>query len=156
MVKVAVSKALIGDVKQIHALVNKFADRDEMLPRALSEIYENLRDFYVVRRGKRILGCVALHIAWEDLAEVRSLAVAEDNHRQGLGSEMVQACLAEARELGIGMVFCLTYKPDFFKKQGFELANKHELPRKVWGECFHCPKFPDCDEIALVWQAKKG
>lgn len=151
-----VEKAKIGDVTQIHQMVNFFANRDEMLARPLSEIYENLRDFFVVREGERVIACAALHIAWLDLAEIKSAAVAEDRQHQGIGSSIIAACLDEARELGIKTVFCLTYKPAFFKKSGFSQVDKMELPRKVWTECYRCPKFPNCDEIALVCNLKAG
>lgn len=147
-----VDKAKIADVSQAYELINYFADKGEMLPRALSEIYENIRDFFVLREGDEIVGCVALHIAWADLAEIKSLAVKEDRQDQGLGSLLIQACLEEARELGIPTIFCLTYKPAFFEKYGFRQVDKMELPRKVWGECYRCPKFPNCDEVALIYE----
>ncbi len=148
-----VEKAKINDAQRIHELVNSFADKGEMLPRALSEIYENLRDFFVVRdKNNQLIGCVALHINWADLAEVKSLAVSEDKQAKGLGSVLIEACLDEARELGIPTVFCLSYKPAFFEKYSFRRVDKMELPRKVWSECYRCPKFPDCDEVALIYQ----
>lgn len=151
-----VEKARISDAQQMHVLINSFANKGEMLPRALSDIYENLRDYYVIRdNDERVLACVALHISWADLAEVRSLAVDKETHFKGLGRMLVKECLQEADQLGIATVFCLTYKPDFFKKCGFEDIDKMELPRKVWSECFHCPKFPDCDEVALVYKFKQ-
>ncbi len=145
-----VEKAKISDVPQIQQLVNSFADKGEMLPRPLSEIYENIRDYFVVREGERVIACAALHINWSDLAEIRSVAVAEDQQKQGVGAEIIEACLAEARKLGIPTVFCFTYKPAFFEKSGFSQVDKMELPRKVWVDCIRCPKFPNCDEIALV------
>jgi len=148
-----VEKARINDAQRIHELVNSFADKGEMLPRALSEIYENLRDFFVIRdSSKQVIGCIALHINWADLAEIKSLAVSEDKQAQGLGSVLVEACLDEARELGIPTIFCLSYKPAFFEKYNFSRVDKMELPRKVWAECYRCPKFPDCDEVALVYR----
>jgi len=145
-----VEKAKIQDAPQIHRLINYFADKDEMLARSLSEIYENIRDYFVVREGERVIACAALHIIWSDLAEIKSVAVAEDNQQQGIGVQLVEACLKEARELGIATVFCLTYRPAFFEKFGFSQVDKMELPRKVWTECYRCPKFPDCDEVALI------
>jgi len=143
-------KARIKDVVQMHQLINYFANRDEMLPRPLSELYENIRDYFVVRQGERVVACAALHVAWEDLAEIKSMAVVEDRQYQGLGSQLVENCLQEAEELGIPTVFCLTYKPSFFEKFGFSQVDKMELPRKVWTECYRCPKFPDCGEVALI------
>ena len=148
---VKIEKACIGDVSQMHRLINQFAERDEMLARSLSEIYENIRDYFVVREGDRIIACVALHVIWEDLAEIKSLAVAETSHKQGVGSQLVKACLEEAEALGLSTVFCLTYKPAFFERVGFTQIDKAELPQKVWTECFRCPKFPNCDEVALIY-----
>jgi len=146
-----VEKARINDVPQMHQLINYFADRDEMLARSLSEIYESIRDYFVVRQGERVIACAALHVSWADLAEVKSVAVAEDSQQQGIGARLVEACLKEAKELGIPTVFCLTYQPAFFEKFGFSQVDKMELPRKVWTECYRCPKFPDCGEVALIY-----
>jgi amino-acid N-acetyltransferase len=121
-----------------------------MLARPLSEIYENIRDYFVVREGERVIACAALHVNWSDLAEVRSVAVAEDSQRQGIGDRLIEACLSEAKELGIPTIFCLTYKSAFFERLGFTRIDKIELPHKVWSECYSCPKFPNCDEIALI------
>lgn len=145
-----IEKAKIQDVPQIHQLINHFADKDEMLPRSLSEIYENIRDYFVYRQDERVLACAALHIIWSDLSEIKAVAVAEECQRQGIGTRLVEACLKEAGSLGIPTVFCLTYQPAFFEKFGLSRVDKMELPRKVWTECFRCPKFPDCGEVALV------
>ncbi len=143
-------KAQTHDVKEIQKLLTTYASKGEMLSRSLSELYEALRDFYVeVDDDGRILGTAALHIVWEDLAEVRSVAVVEDSGRKGVGSTLVTACITEARALGLKKIFCLTYKPDFFAKFGFVLVDKSTLPHKVWGDCIKCPKFPDCDENAM-------
>lgn len=145
-----IRKAQMGDVKDIQKLLTGFASRGDMLSRSLSELYESLRDFYVAVEDDRLLGAAALHIVWDDLAEVRSVAVSEETGRRGIGSLLVQACIAEAREIGLGRIFCLTYKPDFFAKFGFRLVDKSELPHKVWGDCIKCVKFPDCDENAMI------
>ena len=145
-----VEKARIGDVPQMHRLINFFATRGDMLPRPLSEIYENIRDYFVVRDGDRVLACAALHVDWADLAEVRSLAVSEEYQKRDFGSQLVQACVDEAKALGIPKIFCLVRKPAFFERHGFQLIDKTELPQKVWAECFRCPKFPNCDEVALI------
>jgi len=145
-----IEKAKITDAAQMHKLINQFATRTEMLPRALSEIYENIRDYFVVRDGNKVIACVALHVSWSDLAEIKSLAVADGWQDKGIGKELVKKCLDEAKELGIATIFCLTYKPEFFRRCGFADIEKSQLPRKVWGECYTCPKFPDCDEVPLV------
>ena len=150
-----VEKARIQDVPQMHQLINHFADKGEMLPRPLSELYEDVRDFFVVREGDRTVACAALHISWSDLAEVRSLAVTEDCQQKGIGAQLVEACLKESEELGIGTVFCFTYQPDFFKRFNFADIDKMELPRKVWTDCLRCPKFPNCDEVALIYRAEE-
>ena len=151
-----VEKARIGDVPEMHRMINQFAGNDEMLPRSLSEIYENIRDYYVVREEERLIACAALHVSWADLAEIRSVAVAADKQKQKAGARLIETCLADARELGIPTVFCLTYKPAFFEKFGFSQADKMELPRKVWAECYQCPKFPNCDEVALICKLETG
>jgi amino-acid N-acetyltransferase len=148
-----VEKARIPDVPQIHKLINGFADKGQMLARPLSEIYESIRDFFVIREDEQVIACAALHVAWSDLAEIRSVAVAEESQRKGVGARLVAACLKEAKELGIKTVFCFTYRPEFFKQQKFVDIEKTELPRKVWTDCFRCPKFPNCDETALVFRA---
>ena len=149
-------KATIKDAPQMHQLINYFAGKELMLPRPLSEIYENIRDYFVVRQGERVIACAALHVSWEDLAEIRSVAVAEESQRHSLGAQLVEACLNEAKELGIHTIFCLTYQPAFFEKFGFAQVDKMTLPRKVWSECYSCPKFPDCDEVALVRNFEQG
>jgi len=143
-------KAEIKDVKEIQKLLTHFANRGDMLSRSLSELYEAIRDFYICEEEGRLLRTAALHFVWEDLAEIRSVAVSEEAGRKGVGTQLVQACIDEAREIGLKRVFCLTYKPNFFGKFGFRIVDKSELPHKVWGDCMKCVKFPDCDEIAMV------
>ena len=144
-------KAEIPDAQPIHDLINLYAQRGDMLPRTMGEVYENLRDFYVVRGAEgQFMGCVALHIVWSDLAEIKSLAVPEDAQTRGLGSLLVEAAVEEARNIGLSRCFALTYRPAFFERLGFVQADVMTLPRKVWNECYRCPKFPSCNEIALV------
>jgi amino-acid N-acetyltransferase len=111
-----------------------------------------LRDFFILEQDGEVAGVVALNICWEDLAEVRSLAVDPRHVRKGAGRQLVQACLDEAAELGLKRVFALTYQPGFFEKMGFDYIEKAELPQKIWSDCLKCPKFPDCDEIAMSIQ----
>lgn len=145
-----IEKAKISDAAQMHKLINQFASQGEMLPRALSEIYEFIRDYYVVIEDNELIACVALHVSWANLAEIKSLAVTETSQRRGIGALLVKTCIDEAKQLGIPTIFCLTYKPLFFEQCGFERIDKNKLPRKVWGECYTCPKFPDCDEVPLI------
>jgi amino-acid N-acetyltransferase len=143
-------KARITDALQIHKLINTFASRGEMLARPLSEIYENIRDFFVIREGEQVIACAALHVCWADLAEVKSVAVARERQRKGAGDTLLDACITEAEQLGMPTLFCLTYKPAFFKRHGFSEIEKSALPHKIWAECYRCPKFHHCDENALI------
>lgn len=145
-----IRKAAITDVKYIQKLVNEFARREEMIPRSINELYENLRDFFVAEDDNGITGVCALHVLWEDLAEIRSLAVHKDSQGTGIGSRLVSRCLADAKKLGISRVFALTYRPTFFHQIGFTEIDKASLPQKIWGDCIRCPKFPECDEHALI------
>lgn len=145
-----IRKAKIRDIKQIQGLINSFAKDDLMLPRSINELYENLRDFFVYEDKNKIIGCGALHISWDDLAEIKSLAVARKHHKEGIGMVLVEACIQEARELGAKKIFVLTYAPNFFKKFSFRKITHNKLPHKIWAECIKCPKFPDCREIALI------
>jgi amino-acid N-acetyltransferase len=147
-----IRKARIGDARAIQGLIEGSASKGEMLHRSLSEIYDNIRDFYVFQGNRSLLGTCAVHICWEDLAEIRSLTVLEEERRKGIGSKLVKACLREAKQLGIRKVFALTYEPSFFQKFGFAIVDKGTLPHKVWSDCLKCVKFPDCDEIALSLQ----
>ena len=146
-----IRKARMSDVKGIHGLIAEYARKGDMLPRSLADIYENLRDYFVFEEDDgALVGSAAIHIMWEDLAEVRSLAVREGKMRRGVGTQLVESCISEAIMLGIGRVFALTYKPGFFEKLGFHIVDKAELPQKIWTDCLKCSKFPDCDEVALV------
>lgn len=144
-----IRKARIVDAKAIHQLLIKYSQQGLMLSRSLADIYESIRDFYVLEEAGEVVGTVCLSICWEDLAEVRSLAVREDQGLRGYGRSLVEACLGEARQLGLKRVFALTYKPTFFEKLGFQQIEKSELPHKIWSDCLKCPKFPECDETAL-------
>ena len=146
-----IRKAKMSDPPQLAAIVNDFASREAMLPLALSDIYERLRDFFVVEEDGHILGCAALHISWSGLGEIRSLAVVQEAQHHGIGRQLVDACLAEARHLDMERVFVLTYEPEFFRHMGFRDFPKEELPHKIWSDCLKCPKFPNCDEVALIF-----
>jgi len=146
-----IRKARISDVKTIQQLINSFSGEGAVLPRSLSEIYDNLRDYSVYCDGteETICGTCAIHVCWENLAEIRSLVVREDFLKRGVGRALVESCLAEAHELGIHRVFVLTYKESFFEKVGFLTIDKSDLPHKIWADCLKCAKFPDCDEVAM-------
>lgn len=145
-----IRKAKISDVVGIQKMLGHFAQKGKLLPRSLSELYTNLRDMFVAVDGDAAIGCCSLHIIWENLAEIRSLAVADTHQGQGIGRKLVEVCVAEARELGIGQLFTLTYETAFFQHVGFTVVDKNVFPQKIWADCLHCPKFPECDEVALV------
>lgn len=145
-----IRKARIGDVRTIQSLVNAYADQGQMLPRSLNELYEDLRDFWVHEAEGHIRGVCALHISWDGLAEIRSLAVQRELQGKGIGVGLVKECLREAGELGATRVFVLTYQEEFFRKLGFEAVDKKDLPHKIWTDCLNCVKFPNCDESSLI------
>lgn len=145
-----IRKARIADIKSIQALVNDFAKREQMLPRSLNELYESVRDFIVYEEKGEIAGVCALRIMWDDLGEIRSLAVRQRDQKKGIGKKLVKRCLKEAKEIGLKRVFALTYQPLFFKKLGFRDVDKAKLPQKIWSDCIKCHKFPECDEHGVI------
>lgn len=144
-------KAKITDIEPIHALITYYADRGLMLARPRTMLYESLREFTIAEDQGQVVAAGSLHIIWEDLSEVRALAVAPEYTKQGIGSGLVKMFVEEARELAIPRVFALTYQQKFFEKCGFKVVTKESLPQKVWGECVNCPKFPNCEEIAVIF-----
>ncbi len=144
----------MGDVKEIHTLLKYFAGKGLLLGRSISSLYDQLRDF-VVYEDDGVKGVCSLHICWDDLAEIRSLAVAEDHQGIGVGECLVNVCLKEAQRLDISQVFTLTYQAPFFRKLKFKEIDKRDLPHKIWSDCLNCPQFPDCDEEAMIWQADR-
>lgn len=147
-------KAKITDVEPIHALITHYADNGLMLARPRTMLYESLREFTIAEDLGRVVGAGSLHIIWEDLAEIRALAVAPEYSKKGIGRGLIGMFLEEARELAIPRVFVLTYQERFFKKCGFKVVAKESLPQKVWKECVNCPKFPNCEEIAMTIDIK--
>jgi amino-acid N-acetyltransferase len=149
---VMIRKATIKDIKAIHELLHEYGKREELLARPLSELYDHVRDFsvYENKADGKIIGCCALQFCWEDLAEIRSLAVHPDYLGKNIGMKLTETVLDEARSFNIIKVFTLTYKPEFFEKFGFVQINRSELPLKIWSDCIICVKFPDCDETAMM------
>lgn len=143
--------ARVGDVPAIHDLIRTFADRKLMIRRSLGELYETIREFIVaVDDRNQVVGCTALHVFWEDLAELKCLAVSEHLQTQGIGKRLINACWDAAHDLEIKTVFTLTYVPEFFEKSGYHRIDKADLPHKIWNECVRCPLFPNCHEVALI------
>ena len=152
-----VEPARLSDAEAIADLVNRWAAKDQMLPRTLTEIYESIRDFQVARdEDGSLTGCGSLHVMDSGLAEIRALAVEQNIHKKGIGAAVVAACIDDARRLGIARVFALTYQPGFFERQGFRIADVMEFPQKVWNECVRCPFFTNCKEIAVVRDLDAG
>ena len=147
-----IRKANIQDIKAIHRLLQEYGKKEELLARPLSQLYDHLRDFsvYMDENNQQLTGCCALQICWEDLAEIRSLAVHPDHMGKNIGKQLTETVLQEAKSFQVKKVFTLTYKPNFFKQFGFVTIERSELPLKIWGDCIICVKFPDCDEIAMM------
>ncbi len=146
-----IRRAHMGDVKAIHALLMDCAKQGLLLPRALSHLYRHIRDFYVAETPSgEVLACCALAPTWDNLAEICSLVVHDSMRKQGLGRQIVDKCIEDCKELQINKVFALTYQEGFFTKIGFSVVDKDVLPQKIWADCVHCPKYPDCDETAVI------
>jgi amino-acid N-acetyltransferase len=146
-----IRRARQQDVRFIHGLLAKYGGEGLLLARPLSEIYESLRDFVVAEDDQgNLVGVCALHLCWEDLCEIRSLAVLPEYRGQGWGIRLTESCLSEAVTLGFNKVFALTYRPEFFARLGFRQVGKQMLPNKIWADCVKCVKFPDCDETAML------
>ncbi len=147
-----IRKARIADIKSIHKLIAEQAQSGRILARAMSELYSQVRDFTVIQDDETggLLGCGALQVVWENLAEIRSLAVQTARQGAGIGSSLIRALIEEAAGMGIERVFVLTYRQRLFEKLGFEVMDKNLLPHKIWADCIHCAKFPECDEIAMA------
>ncbi len=157
---IKVRRAKVGDVHQIVALINSYAEKGEMLYRSQSQVLQQVRNYFVAVTtavdssevnppDEAVLACGSLDITWNDLAELRSLAVSDRVQGKGLGTKVVEALMNDAVELGLKHVFALTYKPHFFERLGFRIIDKQQLPHKVWNICIDCLKFPVCDEVAM-------
>jgi amino-acid N-acetyltransferase len=143
-------KATVKDVPAMARIINGYAAQGQMLPKSYHQLYQDIRDYVVIVCKNNVVGCGALHVVWEDLGEVRSLAVAAAYRGAGWGRLMVEHLLAEAHSLGLPRVFALTYQLEFFGRLGFRLVPRETLPHKIWGDCLNCPKFPNCDESAMT------
>lgn len=153
MSEVNVRRATLSDVEDMHALINHFASQGLMLPKSRNKLYQNIRDFFVAEKDGQFAGCCAMHVIWNDLGEIRSLAVVGTYQNNGVGRRLAIAALRDAADLQLPRVFALTYQCAFFERMGFVEVDKVTLPQKVWGECMDCPKFPNCDETAMILDA---
>jgi len=149
-----IEKANVQDAGDIYGIIRKSAAKGVVLPRPLSEIYEHVREFFVFRKKNKILGILALHIVWEDIAEIRSLMVDKNYRKKGIGKQLVKRALQEAGMLNLPKVFALTREEKFFLCLGFKRISKGKLPQKVWADCINCPLFPDCDEVPVIYYLK--
>jgi amino-acid N-acetyltransferase len=145
-----IRQARVPDAPAICELINYHAERGRMLHRSLEHVYGRLRGFYVAEDDGELVGCAAVEVFWADLAEVKSLAVAAGRQGQGVGSKLLATACRDARDLGVGKLFALTYETDFFSAHGFEVIDRGSLPEKVWRECIACPKADACDEVAML------
>lgn len=146
-----IRKAMIREVPEIRRMLGEFAPHGEVLPRTMADLYSQVRDYFVYREGEGpLMGLAALHICWEGLGEIRSVAVSPEHRGRGIGTRLVQNCLAEARTLGLKQVFLLTMRPEFFARFGFAVVPREELLPIVWADCVNCVKFPDCDEVPMM------
>jgi len=146
---ISIHNAQVKDIPVLKGIIDGYVKDEKMLPRSMSELYESTQDFFVCKvEGEVVAGC-ALKVRWGELAEIASLAVRQDHLLQGIGSMLVDACIKQAKDLGVTHLFTLTYAPEFFAKNGFVVIDKANLPHKIWADCIRCPKFPNCDEIAM-------
>jgi len=143
-------KLTFNEVEQVHKLLNDYAAEGLMLSRSRNSIYENIRDYIIAVEDGKVVGVGALHMVWEKLAEIRSLAIKAEYKNKSIGREIVARLEKDGKELGVETFFALTYQPGFFEKCDYEQVPNNILPQKVWKECVHCPKYPYCDEIGMI------
>lgn len=142
--------ATMRDIPQMLGLINGYAGEAIMLPRTDFELAEDIRDFIVADNGDgQIAGCGALHIYTPTAAEIRSLAVDPHQKARGIGKDIVERLEVEAARFGLTSIFAFTYVPGFFSKLGYSQVDRGMLPQKAWKDCLRCPKFQNCDEIAV-------
>ncbi|MCK9573879.1 MAG: N-acetyltransferase [Candidatus Omnitrophica bacterium] len=153
--KQRIRKAKIIDAKEIYSLINSWSKEGKVLERSLNYIYENIRDFWILEAKNKIIGSCALHVVgWQDLGEIKSLVVSKKFQDKGIGTKLVERCIAEAENIGIKNVFALTFVPQFFKTLGFREIDRKNLPHKIWSDCVDCIYFPDCQEKAVILRLK--
>lgn len=145
-----IRQAKVSDVKTMHSLIGFYAENKEMLPRPINDLYENIQEFVVAEDKKKVIACCALHVSWEDLAEIKALAVSQNHQHKGIGTKLVHVLHKRAVQLGIKKTFALSFKPAFFERMGYTRIAREKLPHKIWGECVKCHLFPDCGETPLI------
>lgn len=145
-----IRNARVNDVDELNKLISYFAKKDFILPKSISELYENIRDFYVYVDNGNIVGCAALHVYRNDLAEIKSLAIDENHQKKGAGRKLIQKCFEEGKTLGINQLFVLTHIPEYFENMGFKRVDKGLFPQKIWSECIICHKYNNCEGVSLT------
>jgi len=150
MEMIEVRKAVLKDIDRVYELVNQYADEELLLPRTRESLIINIQSIFVAEEGEEVLGVACLAVLGQDMAEIRSLAVDGKAQGRGIGKILVEKIVGETKKLGISKLISLTYQVAFFKKCGFDIIQKKEMPQKVWTDCIHCPKFPACDEVAMA------
>lgn len=127
------------DVRVIRELIDQYAPDRRLLSKATVTLYEDVTDFLVADEDGAVIGCGAVHVMWEDLAEVRTLAVLPHLFRRGIGSAILGALVDRARDLGVARVFCLTFETDFFTAFGFEELKERGVESRVYEELLRSP-----------------
>jgi amino-acid N-acetyltransferase len=134
-----VRRARTADVHAVRALVDTYTGDRRLLSKATVVLYEDVQEFHVVEDDGDVIACGALHVMWEDLAEVRTLAVAPSHHGRGVGSALLKRLLEAARELGVSRVFCLTFETEFFARHGFDVVSDVPVDPAVAAELLQSP-----------------
>lgn len=145
-----IRKAKLSDVAELHRLINHYAGERIMLPRTLTDLYENVWEFSIAEEDGRLLGCGALKLYNQEVAEIRSLCVDETLKSKGIGREIADELLNEAEAFGLKTVFALTVAPTFFEKLGFREVPRERFPTKVWRDCLSCTRYSNCNEKAVT------
>ena len=133
----------------IHQLISFYAAKHVLLPRSLTDLYENVWEFTVAEEDGKLLGCGALKIYNQEIAEIRSLSVDAALRSNGIGRTLTESLLDEAERFGLKSVFALTVAPEFFAKLGFREVPRERFPTKVWRDCLRCEIYSACNEIAV-------
>jgi amino-acid N-acetyltransferase len=142
--------AILPDAERIHELISAYSGDGTLLPRSFAEICENVRDFVVLEHRGRVIGCGALHLYGQHLAEIRSITVDPAYQKSGGGKRVVEALLEESEKHSVSCICLFTRKPEFFAHLGFSLAQREDLPDKIHKDCWVCPRLHCCDEVAMV------
>jgi amino-acid N-acetyltransferase len=134
---VEIRPAKSTDVKGIRKLIDTYAPQRRLLSKETVTLYESVQEFTVAVDDGEVIGCGALHVLWEDLAEVRTVADAEKYRGQGIGHRILEAVIQRGREIGVKRIFCLTFETDFFGRHGFEEIHGTPVDPEVYTQLLH-------------------